>query len=207
MRIRTPILLLSAAAALLALSPPSFAAIATTWTVRPGGPVVAKSGVIKLTDTATGKAGTCKSSRVSGTIKSGSGLSGKGIASVTAMTLSTCTGPGGVAFKVTASGFPWKVNLTSFNPKTGVVSGSVSGIRVTLVGGGCSAMVAGTAATSPGMLKATYGDGTHKLKFLATGGTLHFWDVQGCLGMLNDGDPAAFTGSYTAAPAQVITSP
>jgi hypothetical protein len=41
----------------------------------------------------------------------------------------------------------------------------------------------------------------------AAGGNLPFWDVKGCAPLLNNGDPAAFSGSYTIAPPQIITSP
>jgi hypothetical protein len=49
---------------------------ATTWTVRPGGPVSLKSGRFMVKDTRNRLSLTCLSSALGGTLKSGSGLSG-----------------------------------------------------------------------------------------------------------------------------------
>jgi hypothetical protein len=209
MRTRTALMTVATAAlaAGTAVSPSS-ASTARTWTVSPGGNAVAKSGVIKLTDTKRKRAGVCASSTVAGNLKAGRGLSGTGIGSVTAATFRTCTGPAKVAFKVTASDLPWTLNFTSYDPAAGVVSGTVSGIRVVITGSVCSAVVNGTAGgTANGVISASYTDGTGSLKFLATGGNLHFWHVKGCAPLLNNGDPATFSGSYTISPRQVITSP
>jgi hypothetical protein len=179
----------------------------TTWTVTPGGAAVAKSGVIKLTDTKTGYAGTCASSQVTGKVKSGSGLSGNDIGWVTSTTFRTCTGPAKVPFTVTGSGLPWQLNFTTYDPKTGVVRGTVTHIRVVVTGKHCSAVVDGTNTTSGnGVVSAGYTNGTGTLQFLGTGGNLHFWDVKGCSPLLNNGDPAAFTARYLVTPRQVITS-
>lgn len=59
-------------------------ATARTWTVRPGGAVRATAGATTLKDTTTGSAVTCQSSKMSGTLKPGSGLPATGIGSVTA---------------------------------------------------------------------------------------------------------------------------
>src|SRR5262250_2750794 len=75
------------AAVLTALLGVTTVLAATTWTVRPGGPVSMKSGrfTLTLTDTATGAALTCPPPfTLSGTLKSGSGLSGARIGSITA---------------------------------------------------------------------------------------------------------------------------
>jgi hypothetical protein len=211
MHLRTAAALVASVTALVAVIPgiaPSSASTAGTWTVTPGGNAVAKSGAIALTDTTTGKAGTCKSSKVDGTLKAGTGLPGTDIGSVTSTTFRTCTGPGKVAFTVTGSGLPWRLNFTSYDPQTGVVRGTVSGIRVVVSGQVCHAVVNGTSAkTANGVVSAAYTDGTGVLKFLATGGNLHFWHVRGCAPLLNSGDPATFSAVYTITPRQVITSP
>ena len=62
-------------------------------------------------------------------------------------------------------------------------------------------------ALAPGKVKVTYTNSTHKLKVLATGGTLHVFNVNGCAGLINSGDATQFTGTYTVTPAQTITSP
>jgi hypothetical protein len=211
MHTRTAAALLISVAALLAISSsiaPSSAGTARTWTVTPGGDAVAKSGVISLTDTTTGKAGTCGSSKVDGKLKAGTGLPGTGIGSVTSAVFRSCTGPDHVAFTVTASDLPWQLNFASIDPKTGVVRGTVSHIRVVLSGEACSAVVNGTSAkTANGVVSAAYTDGTGTLKFLAVHGNLHFWHVKNCAPLLDSGDPATFSAVYTITPRQVITSP
>jgi hypothetical protein len=43
---------------------------------------------------------------------------------------------------------------------------------------------------------------------LTTGGNLHYYDASpGCLGLVNDGDTAALSITYTVTPKQAITSP
>jgi hypothetical protein len=43
---------------------------------------------------------------------------------------------------------------------------------------------------------------------LATSSNLHYYDVsKGCLGIVNDRDPAALSATYTVTPKQSITSP
>src|ERR1051326_4026838 len=73
---------------------------AATWTVKPGGAITAKAGVTTLTDTKTGSKLTCQSSSGKGSLKSGKGLSGTGIGSITALSFSTCTGPLNLTFTV-----------------------------------------------------------------------------------------------------------
>jgi hypothetical protein len=181
------------------------AAESAAWTVTPGGAAVANSGVIEVTDTTTNRAGVCSSSQVHGTVKAGSGLSGTGIGSVTATLFRACAGPARVPFTVTGSGLPWQISFTSYDRATGVVRGTVSHIRVIVTGKFCSAVVNGTSSTTgDGVVSATYTDSTGVLKFRATGGNLHFWDVKGCAPLLNNGDPAAFTAVYTVTPRQLI---
>src|SRR5262245_46169215 len=80
--------------------------VAATWTVKPGGAITAKAGVTTLKDTKTGSTLSCKTSSGKGTVKSGSGLSGTGIGSITALSFSTCTGPLGLTFTVKTAHFP-----------------------------------------------------------------------------------------------------
>jgi hypothetical protein len=205
MRIRTAAACLVAMVLVGATAAQARAATPVTWTVTPGGAAVADSGVIKLTDTTTNRAGVCSSSQVHGTVKAGSGLSGTDIGSVTATLFRACTGPASVPFTVTGSGLPWQISFTSYDRATGVVRGTVSHIRVIVTGKFCSAVVNGTSGTTgDGVVSATYADSTGVLKFLATGGNLHFWDVKGCAPLLSNGDPAAFTAVYSVTPRQLI---
>ena len=98
---------------------------------------------------------------------------------------------------------PWPIDGTSFGG--GVTHGKITNVKIGISGTGCSATMAGTTATSRGTVNVTYANSTHALK--VSGGNLRIWDVSGCLGAFNAGDPASYTGSYTISPAQKITSP
>jgi len=182
-------------------------AVAITFSIHPGGAITANAGVTSLKDTNTGSVLSCKTSKSTGTLKSGSGISGANIGSIKTLTFSTCTGPLGLVFTVANSGFPWTLHGTAFNATNGVTTGNITGIKSHLSGPSCSADVAGTTATTPGKVKVTYTNSTHKLKVLPTGGTLHVFNVSGCAGLINSGDATTFTGTYTVTPAQTITSP
>src|SRR5690348_1905382 len=73
-------------------------AVAATWTVKPGGAITAKAGKTTLKDKNTGSTLQCASSSGKGSVKSGSGLSGAGIGSITALSFNTCTGPLNLTF-------------------------------------------------------------------------------------------------------------
>jgi uncharacterized repeat protein (TIGR01451 family) len=179
---------------------------APTWTVKPGGSVKASSGGLTLQDTKTGTVITCKPSDASGTLQSGTGLSGTGIGSIKTMSLGTCTGPAGLALKPAANALPWAVNALSYNG--GVTTGTITGIDASLSGTGCSATLDGTAAGADnGQVDVSYANSNGTMQLLASGGNLTFSDVQGCLGLINSGDAATLTGSYTMSPKQLITSP
>ena len=182
-------------------------AVAITFTITPGGAITAKAGTTTLTDTATGSVLTCTSSNSSGTLKSGSGVSGSNLGSITALTFNNCTGPLSLTFTVTDMHFPWKLSGTSYNATTGTTTGFINGIEATLSGPSCTAFVAGTTATTPGKVKVTYKNSTGALAVQTTGGTLHVWNVNGCAGLINSGDPTTFKGTYTVTPKQKITSP
>jgi hypothetical protein len=184
------------------------AVAATTWTVTPGGAITAKSGTATLRDTKTGNSMTCTSSSTSGTLKKGSGLSGTGVGSITKKSYTGCTGPLGVTITVTAHGLPWKLNAVSYDKTTGVTTGTITGADATLSGPSCSADADGTGAGKDnGTVTFTYTNSSGKLKVLTTGGNLHIYDVSGCGGLINSGDPATISASYTVRPKQTITSP
>jgi hypothetical protein len=182
-------------------------AVAITFTISPGGAITATAGTTTLKDTNTGSVLTCTSSTSSGTLKSGSGVSGANLGSITKLSFSNCTGPLGLTFTVTNSGFPWTLSGTSYNAGTGTTTGFINHIKSKLTGPSCSANVGGTTATAFGKVKVTYKNSTGKLSVLATGGNLHVWAVSGCAGLINTGDATQFTGVYTVTPKQTITSP
>ena len=183
---------------------------AATWTVSPGGTATANAiaGTISLTDVSTATVGTCTSSNVTGTLKTGSGLSGHDIGTVTAASFGHCVALGSLRLKVTSSGLPWRISANSYNAKTQVVTGTVSGIKVVLTGA-CGATVNGSSgAAADGEVSAVFNDPFGVLTFLAGRGNLHYWGVtKGCDGLINDGDPVALTASYEIRPLQDITSP
>jgi hypothetical protein len=182
---------------------------ATTWTVRPGGPLSLTSGTLTFRDTKTGSDFTCTSSRFSGTLKSGSALSGTRIGSLTAVSFTSCTNPLGVTFTLTATDLPWHVNFSAYNATTGVAAGSISHIHINVSSPGCGAVIDGTSAeASDGIVKISYTNSTAKLKTRTTGGNLHFYNVAGCLGLFITGDPVTVSAAtFTASPKQAITSP
>jgi hypothetical protein len=180
-------------------------AVAATWTVKPGGAITAKAGTTTLKDTKTGSTLTCKSSSGKGKVKSGKGLPGAGIGSITTLSFSTCTGPLGLTFTVKTTHFPWHLNAVSFS--SGVTTGTITGIHATLTGPSCSAVVDGTGATANnGKVKAKYSNSTGKLTTTGAG-NLHIYNVHGCAGLIGSGDGSSFKGSYTITPKQTITSP
>jgi hypothetical protein len=202
---------LLAGTAVLAAGPgvPAHATTAVTWTVSPGGTATATAtaGTITLTDTRTGAVGTCASSKVTGTLKKGSGLSGQDVGTVTTAAFGNCAALGSVPLTVTAAGLPWRISFTSYHPKTGVVAGTVSGIKVVLTGTFCDAVVNGTSGPADGVVSALYNDRIGQLTFLGSGANLHYWHVKNCHQLINDGDPVALTASYAIRPIQDITSP
>ncbi len=184
-------------------------AVAITFTISPGGAITAKAGKTTLTDTKTHSVLTCASSSSKGTLKKGSGVSGSNLGSITSLSFTNCTGPLGLTFTVTNSGFPWTLSGTTYNASTGTTTGFINGIKSHLSGPSCSADVAGATATSPGKVKVTYTNSTGKLKVLAAGGNLHVYNVPAgqCAGLINSGDATQFVGTYTVTPKQTITSP
>jgi hypothetical protein len=193
-----------AAVALCLGTTASFAASAT-WTVKPGGAVTSSAGSTKLTDATTDGVITCTSSATSGKLKSGSGLAGQGLGTLSKVSFSKCTGEG-FSITMTSGALPWSLNAVSY--KSGVTDGTITGVHITGKNSDCSAVLDGTSGTADnGMVKFTYTNKTHKMAILATGGNLHIYDVSGCGGFINDGDSATFATSYTVKPAQTITSP
>jgi hypothetical protein len=196
----TKVLLAGAAAATaaLALSAVPASAVATTFTVSPGGSYSGSAGTTTLTDTTTGNALTCKSASAAGTLESGSGLSGTDIGTITSSSFTTCTGPLSLSFKVKQSG-TWDLNVTASSG--GVSTGFISGIKAALSGPLCSATVTGSADVS-------YSNSTGVLTVAPVSGsghTLTVSGVSGCLGLINNGDTTTFNGAYTISPTQTIT--
>jgi hypothetical protein len=72
----------------------------------------------------------------------------------------------------------------------------------------CTVVIDGTSGTaSDGIVKFSCSDRTGVLQVRATGGNLHFYNVQGCAGLINTGDSASISATFTVSPKQAITSP
>lgn len=198
------LLTLSAAALALGLSAASAsAATAVTWKVSPGGAISGSAGTTKVTDKTSGLTVTCTSSSVTGSLKSGSGLKGTGLGTVTALNFSNCS-VDGITLSLASGPVKYSVNFTSY--KAGVSTGTISKIHFTISSSECSAVIDGTSGTAHnGKVKITYTNKTAALKILTTGSTLHVYDVNGCLGAISNGDAGNISGSYKISPAQTIT--
>ena len=187
----------------------------TTWTIRPGGAITAKSGTATFNDTKTGNLFSCNSLSASGTLKGGIGLSGLQAGSIPAVRFGRCTSPldrfreprVDVVWTVRATGLPWHLNLSSYNG--GVVHGTVSHLQIHVsTAFGCTAVIDGTSGTAAdGTVRFRYINSTGHLTVLATGGNLHAYNVSGCLGLVNNGDPVTISTKFTLNPKQTITSP
>jgi hypothetical protein len=200
-RLTTLVLSGSAIALTIGLSATT-ASAASGWTVKPGGKF-SSSGSDQVADTKTGTVAKCTTVKMSGTLKK-SASSGAGLGSITKGSFTGCT-VAGLSVTVTVHGLPWKLNATS--DKSGVISGSISGIDLVATNPDCKATLDGTGAGKDnGVADATYSDATGTLT-LTGKGNLHSWAVSGCLGAINNGDPQDASGTNKVTPKQDITGP
>jgi hypothetical protein len=176
-----------------------------TWTVKPGGAIKATAETTTITVSGN-EFVACPAAQATAHLQSGTGLP-SGLGTINSLTPSGCVGPLSYPFSVATQKTPWHLKAVSYNSTTKTTTATISGIFATLSGLMCTADLAGTSATAPGTVKVTYSNKTGKLKVLATGGTLHVWNVAGCYGMISSGDAVGLTGTFTVSPKQVITSP
>jgi hypothetical protein len=180
---------------------------ATTWTVKPGGAVTAKAGTTTVNDVTAGLTVTCTSSTIKGTLKTGSGLAGKGLGAISSLAFGGCTSSG-VTLSVTIKA-KMSLNGVSYNATTKTTSMTITGIHGKLSISSpisCSAVINGTSATANnGKVTATFTNKTNTLKVLTKGSNLHLYNDT--CPVTATGDAVNFTTSYKFAPAQKITSP
>ena len=194
------------AAALAVVAGVTGASAATTWTVRPGGTISLTSGLFTVKDVPTGSTLICASSALGGSLQSGGGHPGTGIGAIRTVGIHECGNLG--MFTLTPGDLPWHVNFTSYDATTRTVTGSIGHVHVHVSGAQCSAVVDGTSDTAGnGIVKFTYTDSTATLKVLTTGGNLHYYNVNGCAGLVRNGDPATLSTKFAVGPKQAITSP
>lgn len=191
----------------LTLGTTSAFAAGKTWTVTPGGAVTGSAGKTTLTDTTSGLSVTCKSSTLNATLKSGSGLKGAGIGTVTTIDFNNCSADG-ITLSLSSGTVAWPLNAVSYNSTSGVTSGTITGIHLVVSSSECSFVIDGTSGTAHnGKVKITYTNASAKLKILAKGDNLHVYNVSGCLGAISNGDAGTITSNYTVSPKQTITQP
>ena len=201
---RNMVLTGAAAALVIGVSAGTALAVNATWTVSPGG-TFSFSGSAQVKDTKTGTVAKCTSVKMAGTLKKGSGLAGAAIGTISTGSFSGCN-VGGIGVNVAVKGLPWKLNATSF--KSGVTTGTISGIELVATNPLCNATLDGTAAGKHnGVTKVTYTNSTGKLALLGPGGNLHSYNVSGCAGLIANNDPQQSSGSGAVSPKQTITSP
>jgi hypothetical protein len=179
--------------------------LATTWTVSPGGTFTGSADTSLFQDTTTGATVTCTSANMTGALKSGSGLVGKALGKISSLTFSKCS-VAGLGFSLSSGTVDWLLNAVSYNATSNSTSGTIIGVRFTLSGANCSAVVTGTSATATnGTVKIRYTNKTGRLKILTTGGNLQVWDVTGCVGLFNNGDTSSVGSCPAVTPKQTIT--
>jgi len=183
-----------------------------TWTVKPGGVVKASPVNLGITDTTKPRAGSplptiCHSS-VKVKLKSGKGLHGSSIGSITSASFTDCKWVLGFVMTLKAAGVPWQLNAKSYDGATGTTSGTITGIHIKITGPTCAAVVDGTGSgKDDGQIAFRYVSKTHELTLPKSGGNLHYYSVNGCLGLVQSGDSANLHATSALSPAQTITSP
>ncbi|WP_079138841.1 hypothetical protein [Actinacidiphila rubida] len=160
-------------------------------------------------DTATGAQWRCGSGSAGGAFAPGAGQTGTGIATFSSWTARTCTGPLGIPVTLTALRLPWRLDTGGYDPVTGTATGTLTGASMHWVGaaGGTADFDGpGGAGSGTGVLTVSYVNGSGV--FTVTGGNLHVHNAAGeFLGLVNDGDPWTFGGSFTLNPRTTVTSP
>jgi len=195
-------------------------AATATWTVTPGGAFTTLSPAIHshLTDTTTGTALLCQGLAIDGAFKSGSGLTNP----IGQITGAHGASPGpllcgsSTPFGITFSHFPMGIRAVSYDASTGVTTGVITGIHITLSTApgapACTGTIDGTGANA--------NNGKVHFSFFNSGGELHFnvrsnlhaYNVSGCSGLILSGDAISYRAitdprNTTSAMTYTITSP
>ena len=140
---------------------------------------------------------TCEEAEADATIDNVTGHSGDGIGTIDNTTWTNCTGPFGLTFGVTHVG-TWNLNAVQTTSDPDLNVGSITNIEATISGPACSAKFTGGV---PGY----YNNATGTLQVDPTapnpnGLELVASDVSGCLGVIQEGDKAEFSGNFAIDP-------
>ncbi len=196
------------AASAMAIGLGATAALATSATltvkVTGGGSYTATSTKTVLTD--NGVSVTCTGSKASGSIPTKTYTNATTPVTVgtsAKLSFTGCTGPLG-AVTVKVNGLPYKVTVDSKTNAKGQTDGLITGANTSVSMTGCSFKVTGSA---PGF----YTNSTHKLSLTPklpntplNKGRLTVSGVNGCAGLVNNGDHPSYTSTYTVSRAVVI---
>lgn len=154
----------------------------------------------------------CTTSRVDGTVPSGSDADGINVLRITSLTLSGCTfGPYGsftFASGTSATNPSWlSVTETTYTPPQ--VDARLDGFGGTFTGSGCMWTFGGplTPVDKPRAALTGYYDNSTRQLVLTGGGDLTVRSVSGCFGSVLVGDTFSLYGRYQFSPAITITSP
>jgi hypothetical protein len=179
-----------------------------TWSVTPINTDLGDGSVgpAVLTDTTTGGKIKCAGGDGDIDVKGGMGLTGT-LAEV-AFQIGRCTLSDGTAVTVTANAGPWAMIGTSFyfRPNLGVTTGEWTGVDLSFSGTSCSGSLDGTAAgADDGVLQYQHYNNPGFLILRKLGSNLNAYDVSGCAGLFNSGDPVSVVATLDTG--MTITSP
>ena len=132
--------------------------------------------------------------------------------SITAFSFSSCVGRASFDYTLTTGeDFPYHLNADSYDATSGETTATVTGVVAALSGNFCGCGYLGHDRHAlPVRSKVNYTNGTHKLRIVTSGGTLHVYHVNpNCAEFIgwNSGDHVTISGTYTITPKQAITSP
>jgi hypothetical protein len=177
---------------------------ANNWNVSPGGKTTGSAKSATVNDVTAGQSLTCTGSTAKGSLKTGTGLSGKGIGTLKSISFKGCTVLG-QSVSATISG-KMPLNAVSYNKSKKTVSMTITKIHgtISVPSFSCSATVDGSSATAHnGEVTATFSNNKDTLTVLTTGSTLTIYN-NSCPVIAN-GDKVNFTAAYKLTPAQKIT--
>jgi hypothetical protein len=196
----------AAVATVIGLGATTALATSATLTVKVtgGGSYTATSSKTVLTD--HGVSVTCTGSKASGSIPTKTYTNATTPVTVgtsAKLSFSGCTGPLG-AVTVKVNGLPYHVTADSKTNSKGQTDGLITGANTSVSMTGCSFKVTGSA---PGF----YTNGGHTLSLTPklpnkplNSGQLTVSNVNGCAGLVNNGDHPSYTSTYKVSRAIVI---
>jgi hypothetical protein len=198
--IRQGIIAGAVVAAGIGLSAAPASAADASWTVTGADPTGYAYGYSDDTQLRVPRSGAvleCVDAEADATINDTSGHAGPAIGTIDNTTWTTCTGPFGLTFNVNHSG-TWNINAVAPTADPAVSVGSITNISASISGPACS-------ATFTGGVPGYYRNATGTLSVDPTAPnpgnvSLVASGVSGCLGIIQNGDTAQFTGNFAIDP-------